>query len=142
MHELQHARQWHLLLPRLWNGGEFNQRQFQRLAECTTGAPTGGVTVSGSVTYPGTVTGPLYVGFYNYSTGVFYGQYIQNPTSAQAFTCQVPIASTYYFVGVIDNNKNGVVDAGDINDVSSQGNPPLANITASPSARPDVVRRQ
>ncbi len=100
----------------------------------TMGAPTGGVTVSGSVTYPGTVTGPLYVGFYNYSTGVFYGQYIQNPTSAQAFTVQVPIASTYYFVGVIDNNKNGVVDAGDINDVSSQGNPPLANITGATSS--------
>ena len=100
----------------------------------TMGAPTGGVTVSGAVTYPGTATGPLYVGFYNYSTGVFYGQYIQSPASAQAFTVQVPIASTYYFVGVIDNNKDGVPDAGDLSDVNDSGNPPTANITGATSS--------
>jgi len=99
----------------------------------TVGAPTGGVTVSGTVTYPGTVTGPLYVGFFNYSTGNFYGEYIASPQSAQAFTIQVPIASTYYFVGVIDNNNDGVVDVGDINDVSSEGTPPTANITSTTS---------
>ncbi|MDR3745797.1 MAG: putative Ig domain-containing protein [Acidobacteriaceae bacterium] len=100
----------------------------------TVGAPTGGVAVSGTVTYPGTATGPLYVGFFNYSTGNFYGEYIASPQSAQAFTIQVPIASTYYFVGVIDNNNDGVVDAGDINDVSSEGNPPTANITGATSS--------
>ena len=99
----------------------------------TMGAPTGGVTVSGSVTYPGTATGPLYVGFYNYSTGVFYGEYIQNPSSAQAYSVQVPIASTYYFVAVIDSNKDGVVDAGDLNDVNNSGSPPTVSITAATS---------
>jgi hypothetical protein len=34
-------------------------------------APTGGVAVSGAVTYPGTAAGPMYVGFFNYSAGNF-----------------------------------------------------------------------
>jgi hypothetical protein len=97
----------------------------------TIGAPTGGVAVSGAITYPGTATGPLYVGFYNYSTGNLYGQYIASPTSAQAYTISVPVASTYYFVAVLDNNNNGVVDAGDLTDVNNSGNPPLANITGA-----------
>jgi hypothetical protein len=98
----------------------------------TMGAPTGGVAVSGTVTYTGTATGPLYVGFYNYSTGAFFGQYIQSPSSPQAYTVpDVPIGSTYYFVGVIDNNKNGIVDTGDLSDVNTNGNPPVANITGA-----------
>jgi hypothetical protein len=98
----------------------------------TMGAPTGGVAVSGTVTYTGTATGPLYVGFYNYSTGAFFGQYIQSPSSLQAYTVpDVPIGSTYYFVGVIDNNKNGIVDTGDLSDVNTNGNPPVANITGA-----------
>jgi hypothetical protein len=99
----------------------------------TIGAPTGGVAVSGSVTYPGTAAGPLYVGFYNYTTGNVYGQYIASPASAQAYTISVPIASTYYFVGFVDNNNNGVVDVGDITDVNTSGNIPSANITGATS---------
>jgi hypothetical protein len=99
----------------------------------TIGAPTGGVTVSGSVTYPGTATGPMYVGFFNYSTGAFYGQYIQNPISAQAYTIQVPIASTYYFISIVDNSNTGILRVGDFSDLSNSGNPPTANITAATS---------
>ena len=94
-------------------------------------APTGGVAVSGTVNRPGTATGPLYVGFYNYNTGAMYGEYIASPAIVQAYTVQVPVASTYYFVGVIDNNNNGIVDAGDPNDVNNSGNPPTANITGA-----------
>ena len=101
----------------------------------TIGAPTGGVAVSGSVTYPGTASGPMYVGFYNYSAGGFYGQYIASPTSAQAYTIQVPIASTYYFIGIVDNNNNGVIDAGDISNVSTSGTPPTANITGATTGK-------
>ena len=94
-------------------------------------APTGGVAVSGAVTYPGTAAGPMYVGFFNYSAGNFYGQYIASLASAQAYTIQVPIASTYYFISIVDNNNNGVIDAGDLSDVNNTGNPPTANITGA-----------
>jgi hypothetical protein len=97
----------------------------------TMGAPSGGVAVSGAVTYTGTATGPMYVGFYNYSTNAFYGEYIASPSSAAAYTVpDVPIASTYYFVSVVDNNKDGVIDAGDFTDVSGK-NPPTVDIAAA-----------
>jgi len=80
----------------------------------TIAAPTGGNTISGAISFTGTATGPLYTGFYNTSTGAFYGEYIATPVSPQAYTIQVPTGSTYFFVGFIDQNKNGVIDAGDL----------------------------
>jgi hypothetical protein len=101
----------------------------------TIGAPTGGVAVSGAITYSGTATGPMYVGFYNYSTGGgFYGQYIASPASAQAYTISVPIASTYYFISIVDNNNDGVIDAGDFSNVNGS-NPPTANITGATTGK-------
>jgi hypothetical protein len=73
----------------------------------------------------------MYVGFFDYNAGNFYGQYIASPASAQAYTIQVPIGSTYYFISAVDNNNNGVIDAGDFNNVSSNSNPPIANITGA-----------
>jgi len=94
----------------------------------TIGAPTGGVTVSGAVSFTGTATGPLYTGFYNQSTGAFYGEYIATPVSPQAYTIQVPTGS-YLFVGVLDENKDGVIDAGDLNNTSN--NQTTTSITGS-----------
>jgi hypothetical protein len=78
----------------------------------TVGAPTGTSTVSGTVSFPGTATGPLYVGYLNNVTGNFYLQYIANPVSAQAYSVQIP-AGSYQPVAFIDQNNDGVVDAGD-----------------------------
>ena len=80
----------------------------------TIGAGTTGNTVSGAVTFTGAATGPLYTGFYDGNSGIFYGQYFANPVSAQAFTIQVPTSTTYFQVGVIDQNNNGIIDPGDI----------------------------
>jgi hypothetical protein len=86
----------------------------------TIGAPTGGVTVSGAISYTGTATGPMYTGFYDQNTGNFYGEYIATPNAgSQAYTVQVPIGSNYVFVGVIDQNKDGVLDWGDLQNVNS-----------------------
>ncbi|MGD0735693.1 MAG: putative Ig domain-containing protein [Terracidiphilus sp.] len=98
----------------------------------TIGAPTGGVTVSGTVTFTGAATGPLYTGFYNQNTNAFYGEYIPNPVSPQAYSVQVPTGSGYLFVGVIDQNKDGIVDAGDIQNVNNNNNA-TTSITGSTS---------
>jgi len=82
-------------------------------------APAGGVTVSGFVSFPGTATGPLYAGFYDENSSNFYGEYIPNPVSGQAYSVQVPPASDYLFVGVLDQNNNGVIDAGDLQNINS-----------------------
>lgn len=93
----------------------------------TAGAPSGSgyYTVSGAVTLPSgiTPTGPLYVGYFDLSLGAAYATQIASPSnsSPNAFTVSVPSGSNYFFFGILDQNKNGVVDVGDVNNVA-QGN--------------------
>jgi len=87
----------------------------------TIGAPSGGNTVSGTVTYTGTATGPMYVGFFDQNTNSVYATPIANPVTAQAYSVQVPSGSNYYFFGIIDQNNNGVVDTGDISNTHDNG---------------------
>jgi hypothetical protein len=83
--------------------------------------PTGGNAVSGAVTFTGvTPSGPLGVGFFDQSTGNFYGEGFANPVSAQAYTIQVPNGSNYFFVGILDQNNDGAIDAGDLQNITKQ----------------------
>ena len=87
----------------------------------TIGAPTGGNTVSGSVTLPSTITptGPLYVGYYDSSKNQAYATEILTPSnsSPNAFTVNVPSGSNYVFFGILDQNNDGSIDVGDITNV-------------------------
>ena len=83
-------------------------------------APVGGVSVSGAVSFSGSATGPLYAGFYNPSNSFFYGEYLPNPVSAQAYSVQVPPNASYVQIGVLDQNNDGIIDAGDIQNTDSQ----------------------
>jgi len=85
----------------------------------TIGQPTGGNSVTGSVTFTGAATGPLYIGMYDQGSNAVYGQYIPSPVSAQTFTLNVPTGSNYFLFAVIDQNNDGVVDAGDINNTGN-----------------------
>ena len=87
----------------------------------TIGAPTGGNTVSGSVTFSQPPTGPMYVGFLSQTNGNFYAEYFASPVSAQAYSIQVP-SDTYAFFAVLDQNNDGLIDAGDIQDATDSGN--------------------
>ncbi|HEY4382452.1 MAG TPA: hypothetical protein VGN01_19040 [Acidobacteriaceae bacterium] len=93
----------------------------------TIGAPSAGSTVSGTVSFTGAATGPLYVGFYNQNNSAVppYLQYIANPVSLQAYSVNVPNSATavYLPVGIIDQNNDGVVDAGDIVNINYQSSP-------------------
>jgi len=86
----------------------------------TVGAPSTGSTVTGAVTFTGTATGPMYAGFYNLTTGAVYVQYIPNPVSMQAYSVVVPNSASQVYepVAVIDQNNDGIVDPGDIENVS------------------------
>jgi large repetitive protein len=84
----------------------------------TIGAPTGGNTVTGAVSFAATPTGPLYVAFYQQSTGAVYAEYFANPASPQTYSIQVPTGS-YTFVGILDQNNNGIVDAADVQNTNS-----------------------
>lgn len=95
----------------------------------TIGAPTGGNTISGTVTFSGTAKGPLYVGFYDQNTGNVYADAVGSksspPKSPAAYTVQVPNGSNYYFFGVIDNNNSGLIGGpGQVSNTNSPGNSP------------------
>ncbi|MGA8540707.1 MAG: putative Ig domain-containing protein, partial [Terriglobales bacterium] len=70
------------------------------------GAPPTANTISGTVSFNKTATGPLYVGFYDQNTGSVYadvvGSQASPPHSPAAYTVQVPNGSNYYFFGIID----------------------------------------
>ncbi len=76
--------------------------------------PSGGYAVSGSVTFAGTATGPLYVGFVNPTTGKAYVGYVYRPVSPQAFSVKVPKGVNYNVFALIDQNIDGMADTGDI----------------------------
>ena len=84
-------------------------------------------TISGAVTVPGAVTpkGPLYVGFFNQSTGQAYSTAILSPSnsSPNAFSFNVPNTSTtYFFFAILDQNNDGLIDVGDVSNTGDNGN--------------------
>ena len=103
----------------------------------TAGAPSGSsyFTVTGTVTLPSTITptGPLYVGFYDQTTGNAYATAIASPSNntPNAYTVQVPSGTTYYFFGILDQNKNGIVDVGDVSNTGNGGNSTVTAVTGN-----------
>jgi hypothetical protein len=96
----------------------------------TIGASTTGNEVQGTVTIPAgvTATGPLYVGYYNQSTNTVYGTRIASPSGSNPFTVYVPTDSSndYVFFEILDQNNDGLIDAGDVANVRQQSLNPIA----------------
>jgi hypothetical protein len=86
----------------------------------TIGAPTGGISVSGTVSFSQTPSGPLYVGFLSQTNGNFYAEYIASPATAQFYSLQAP-ADTYEFFAILDQNRDGLIDTGDVQDATDNG---------------------
>jgi uncharacterized protein (DUF2141 family) len=89
-------------------------------------AGTGANTISGTVTFPGTATGPLYVGVFNGST--IYTQVINTPfTSPVSYSFSGVPSGNYQAFAIIDQNNNGLIESSDISNVNNNhgGPPPL-----------------
>ncbi|HEY6446877.1 MAG TPA: hypothetical protein VIY53_10485 [Acidobacteriaceae bacterium] len=88
----------------------------------TIGAPTGSCTLSGTVTFSQTATGPLYVGVFDQNTDEVYaavvGSKTSPPTSPASYTVQVPSGSQYFFFALLDQNNDGLIDPNDITNVN------------------------
>lgn len=107
----------------------------------TIDAPTSGNTVSGTVSFTGDATGPMFTGFYNNSTGGVYvtqvGSKASPPTSPAAYSVKIPSGSGYVHFAVVDQENLGTVVPGDIQDTNG-GN--SANVTISgPLANEDLT---
>jgi len=85
-------------------------------------------TVSGVVTFPGTATGPLYVGVYG--NGIYF-EAIANPVSPQAYSFSGVPTGTYQNFAIVDMNNDGEVDLGDISDVTNHSNPPTITVSGN-----------
>ncbi|HUX91954.1 MAG TPA: SdrD B-like domain-containing protein [Gallionellaceae bacterium] len=86
----------------------------------TIGAAAGSSTVSGRVTFPGAATGPLIVGLYSSTTGVYFTR-IANPANPQNYTISGVSNGSYFPFAAIDANSNGVIDSGEISNVNATG---------------------
>jgi hypothetical protein len=95
----------------------------------TLGAGSGASTVSGTVTFPGTATGPMYVGVYG-NSGI-YVQAINSPASPQAYSVSGVPNGTYSNFAIIDMNKNGQIDVGDISNAGGDANPPGITVSGN-----------
>lgn len=99
-------------------------------------APSGGFAVSGTVTFNTTATGPLYVGFYNQSTGSVYADVVGSksspPTSPASYSVNVPSGTNYYFFAFLDQNNTGMfAGAGQISNTQGNGNQTPVSITGT-----------
>lgn len=106
---------------------------------------TGGRTVSGTVTFPGTATGPLYVILINEDQGQFFFARVGSPVSPQAYSLAgVPDGAYYTFV-LLDQNASGAIDTGDLaeeaGDLQIAGNSAL-NVTLTGDAAQVVARTE
>jgi len=93
----------------------------------TIGAPTSGSTVTGTITIPTGVTinagAPMYVGLYSQNNGTtVYAAEIASPVvGANNFSVNAP-NGTYGLFAIVDQNNNGVIDAGDVTNVRGNTN--------------------
>jgi hypothetical protein len=93
----------------------------------TPGVSTSGIQVQGTVTIPAgiTPTGPLYVGLFNQTTNTAYGERIASPVvGANAYSVYVPSDANadYFNFAIIDQNNDGLIDAGDVSNTGSNSN--------------------
>ena len=95
----------------------------------TLGPASGANSVSGTVTFSGTPTGPLYVGLYG-NNGIF-TTVITSPTSPQNYTLLGVPAGTYQNFAIIDMNNDGEVDTGDLDNVTNHSNPPTVTVSGT-----------
>jgi hypothetical protein len=104
----------------------------------TIGEPAGSAyaTVTGTVNITSEmaqlITGPLYVGYFDPSTGSAYGYVVANPILGEnGYSISVLKSPTTGYIpfGILDQNKDGVIDANDV--TSFVDNPPPVIINSS-----------
>ncbi|HUY82462.1 MAG TPA: putative Ig domain-containing protein [Acidobacteriaceae bacterium] len=112
----------------------------------TIGQPSGSgfYTVSGTAVIPSNITptGPLYVGLYDQSSNTAYSARIANPTNTSggnAFTVDVPAGANYFLFGILDQNNNGEIDAGDVSNTNNNNNSSSVTITGNTTGENETL---
>jgi uncharacterized protein (DUF2141 family) len=97
----------------------------------TIGEPTGNNAVSGTVTFSGTATGPMFVVLHppHGNGGIYYtvvGSQASPPTSGVSYSITGVTSGDYQVAVIIDNNNTGVASAGDFTYGFNGGAPTFA----------------
>ena len=99
----------------------------------TLSAPAGGTSVSVQVTFTGAATGPLYVGLYlgggggGGPTDIRFVRVAAPVSGATSTLTDVPAGAWTPFA-ILDQNGNGVVDTGDLNNTGGQSGNATVNV--------------
>ena len=91
---------------------------------------TGGVSITSEMA--SIITGPLYVGYLDPNTGLAYGHIISDPIIGEnAYSIPVLKSPTTGYIpfGILDQNKNGLVDVGDVTNITDD--PPATIINGN-----------
>jgi uncharacterized protein (DUF2141 family) len=99
----------------------------------TVGAPTGGRTVTGTLNFSSQAKGPLYV-LCQDEEGDLYGCRIASPASPQSFAIPGVPDGTYTLSAFLDQNNNGLLDAGDSNDFPAWAPPFQVDASLGPQS--------
>jgi hypothetical protein len=99
------------------------------LGPVTVGTTSGANTVSGTVTFPGTATGPLIVGVHN-NNAVYY-QIIASPVSPQSYSFAGVPDATFQSFAIVDMDNDGIVTAGDLSNIGGFTNPPTVVVSGA-----------
>lgn len=104
---------------------------YSPVATATAGPVAGNYSVSGTVAFTGTATGPLYVAVGDPNSGNMQVAAYPTPASSPAsFTVTgVPVGSWTVYA-IIDQNNNGVIDEGDLKNVNAN-NAPIVVVTGN-----------
>ena len=101
------------------------------------GAPTGANTVSGTVTFPIAAKGPMMLVLHapQGSGNIYFthvGSQASPPTSPASYSISAVPAGNYQMAIVVDNNNNGIADAGDFTyGFGGNGNDPIIAVSGN-----------
>lgn len=109
------------------------------------GASSGWNEITGTVTIPSSITvnsgAVLYAGYYDQNSNTAYATAIANPSTAapNAYTVYVPSGSDYIQFGILDQNDDGLIDAGDVDNVNNGGQNQATVTISSPLTGQDFT---
>jgi len=87
----------------------------------TPAAAAGGNAISGTISFTGPATGPLYVVLFDTSTSQSYAVKAAGPTSPQPYMVAGVPNGTYDILAMVDQNGNGLLDLGEASNIGGYG---------------------
>jgi len=99
------------------NAGGLSTSYAATASAVTIGAGPGGNSVSGSVTFPGTATGPLHVGLLDPASRRIFAATVAGPASPQAYTIPGVPDGAYQLFALLDQNGDGLAGPGDLSNL-------------------------